>query len=89
MIVALHSDSEQLSVACCLLTMMLVSLLPLLLLAAPLTAGPAPLPVGPDLTSNTAAVAIAGLAVAAKLSEDECDDVGVRMRHLILFFFMI
>ena len=64
--------------------MMHASLLPLLLLAAPLTAGPAPLPVGPDLTSNTAAVAIAGLAVAAKLSEDECDDVGVRRRHLIL-----
>ena len=35
-----------------------------------------PAPVGPDLSSNTAAVAIAGLAVAAKLSEDECDDVG-------------
>ena len=38
-----------------------------------------PAPVGPDLSSNTAAVAIAGLAVAAKLSEDECDDVGVRL----------
>ena len=49
-------------------------LLPLLLL------GPAsPAPVGPDLSSNTAAVAIAGLAVAAKLAEDECDDVGVSL----------
>ena len=54
---------------------MLLSLLPILLLAASLSAVPAP--VGPDLSSNTAAVAIAGLAVAAKLSEDECDDVGV------------
>ena len=72
--------------------MMHVSLLPLLLLAAPLTAGPAPLPVGPDLTSNTAAVAIAGLAVAAKLSEDECDDVGVSIDHGInscLFYDLI
>ena len=58
-----------------------LSLLSVLLLASSLTASPAPLPVGPDLTSNTAAVAIAGLAVAAKLSEDECDDVGVRL-HL-------
>ena len=56
------------------------TLLPILLLAPPLTA----VPVGPDLSSNTAAVAIAGLAVAAKLSEDECDDVGVRLHPKIL-----
>ena len=53
-------------------------LLPLLLLG-PVTPAPAPAPVGPDLGSNTAAVAIAGLAVAAKLAEDECDDVGVSL----------
>merc|ERR1712130_139120 len=39
---------------------------------------PAPLPVGPSLNSNTAAAALAGIAVAAKLSEDECDDVGIQ-----------
>ena len=53
-------------------------LLPLLLLG-PVPPAPAPAPVGPDLGSNTAAVAIAGLAVAAKLAEDECDDVGVSL----------
>jgi len=39
---------------------------------------PAPIPVGPSLNSNTAAAALAGLAVAAKISEDECDDVGIQ-----------
>ena len=43
---------------------------------------PAPIPVGPSLNSNTAAAALAGLAVAAKISEDECDDVGVRFNTL-------
>ena len=68
---------------------MLLSLLPIFLLAASLSAVPAP--VGPDLSSNTAAVAIAGLAVAAKLSEDECDDVGVRFYLIFdaVYVFMI
>lgn len=65
-----------------------VPLLSLVLLAASLTASPAPLPVGPDLNSNTAAVAIAGLAVVAKIAEDECDDVGVRL-YLICIFHII
>ena len=38
---------------------------------------PAPVPVGPSLNSNTAVAALAGIAVAAKIAEDECDDVGV------------
>ena len=36
---------------------------------------PAPVPAGPSL--NQAAVGLAGLAIAAKIAEDECDDVGV------------
>merc|ERR1712110_1282349 len=66
------------SVTSCLVPMTALTLLSVLLLASSITASPAPLPVGPDLTSNTAAVAIAGLAVAAKLSEDERDDIGIR-----------
>ena len=61
-------------------------LLPLLLLGP---ASPAPAPVGPDLGSNTAAVAIAGLAVAAKLAEDECDDVGVSLLSYQIEFLLI
>ena len=77
------------SVTPCLLSAMHhVPLLSLVLLAASLTASPAPLPVGPDLNSNTAAVAIAGLAVVAKIAEDECDDVGVRL-YLICIFHII
>ena len=40
-----------------------------------LQALPAADPVGPSL--NQAAVGLAGLALAAKIAEDECDDVGV------------
>ena len=40
-----------------------------------LQAVPAPVPAGPSL--NQAAVGLAGLAIAAKIAEDECDDVGV------------
>ena len=40
-----------------------------------LQAVPAPVPAGPSL--NQAAVGLAGLALAAKIAEDECDDVGV------------
>merc|ERR1711963_1145028 len=36
---------------------------------------PAADPVGPSL--NQAAVGLAGLALAAKIAEDECDDVGI------------
>ena len=36
---------------------------------------PAADPFGPSL--NQAAVGLAGLALAAKIAEDECDDVGV------------
>merc|ERR1711963_767003 len=36
---------------------------------------PAAGPVGPSL--NQAAVGLAGLALAAKIAEDECDDVGI------------
>eukprot|EP00088_Acartia_fossae_P007883 TRINITY_DN13700_c0_g1_i1.p1 TRINITY_DN13700_c0_g1~~TRINITY_DN13700_c0_g1_i1.p1 ORF type:complete len:176 (-),score=51.09 TRINITY_DN13700_c0_g1_i1:155-682(-) len=39
---------------------------------------PAPVPVGPSLNSNAAVAALAGIAVAAKIAEDECDDVGIR-----------
>ena len=42
---------------------------------ANLQALPAADPVGPSL--NQAAVGLAGLALAAKIAEDECDDVGV------------
>jgi len=74
-----HWVTHIVSVTPCLLSAMHhVPLLSLVLLAASLTASPAPLPVGPDLNSNTAAVAIAGLAVVAKIAEDECDDVGIR-----------
>merc|ERR1712066_901828 len=48
----------------------LLLLLPSLALALP-AAGP----VGPSL--NQAAVGLAGLALAAKIAEDECDDVGI------------
>ena len=41
---------------------------------------PAPAAVGPSL--NQAAVGLAGLALAAKIAEDECDDVGVRSSSL-------
>jgi len=47
----------------------------LLLLPALTLAVPAPAPVGPSL--NQAAVGLAGIALAAKIAEDECDDVGV------------
>jgi len=47
----------------------------LLLLPALTLAVPAPAPVGPSL--NQAAVGLAGIALAAKIAEDECDDVGI------------
>jgi len=47
----------------------------LLLLPSLALALPAADPVGPSL--NQAAVGLAGLALAAKIAEDECDDVGV------------
>merc|ERR1711928_192223 len=47
----------------------------LLLLPTMTLAVPAPAPVGPSL--NQAAVGLAGLALAAKIAEDECDDVGI------------
>ena len=36
-----------------------------------------PTPVGPNISGSTAALGVAGLALAAKLAEDECDDVGI------------
>jgi len=47
----------------------------LLLLPTLTLAVPAPAAVGPSL--NQAAVGLAGLALAAKIAEDECDDVGI------------
>jgi len=47
----------------------------LLLLPSLALALPAAHPVGPSL--NQAAVGLAGLALAAKIAEDECDDVGI------------
>jgi len=43
---------------------------------------PAADPVGPSL--NQAAVGLAGLALAAKIAEDECDDVGVGGEELCM-----
>lgn len=40
-------------------------------------------PVGPSLNTNTAIAAAAGIAVAAKIAEDECDDVGVSCENII------
>merc|ERR1712226_815445 len=47
----------------------------LLILPSLTLAVPAPVPAGPSL--NQAAVGLAGLAIAAKIAEDECDDVGI------------
>merc|ERR1712227_327145 len=58
---------------------LLITMLLILLISVSLSSLSAvPAPVGPDLSSNTAVAAAAGLAVAAKLAEDECDDVGIR-----------
>merc|ERR1711936_780525 len=47
----------------------------LLILPSLTLAVPAPVPAG--LSLNQAAVGLAGLAIAAKIAEDECDDVGI------------
>jgi len=59
-------------------------LLPTMTLAVP---APAPAAVGPSL--NQAAVGLAGLALAAKIAEDECDDVGVGSSYIIEFFIVL
>merc|ERR550539_1656016 len=55
----------------------LVTLLSLLSLLCPGLPSPAPLPASPSSDSVVAAAGLAGLALAAKIAEDECDDVGI------------
>merc|ERR1719361_575117 len=52
-------------------------LLSLLCLLGPALPSPAPLPASPSSDSVVAAAGLAGLALAAKIAEDECDDVGI------------
>jgi len=49
----------------------------LLCLLSPGLPSPAPLPASPSSDSVVAAAGLAGLALAAKIAEDECDDVGI------------
>merc|ERR1719510_1541000 len=52
-------------------------LLTLLCLLSPCLTSPGPRPASPSSDSVVAAAGLAGLALAAKIAEDECDDVGI------------
>ena len=57
------------------LIIIIITIIIIIIIIIIFQAVPAPAPVGPSL--NQAAVGLAGLALAAKIAEDECDDVGV------------